>query len=230
MTLTNGRGPFSGRRAGTFIPPVADEAVYVEPFQRRVRAMVGDTAVVDSERVVLVHRPRRAPTYAFPAGDVGAVATQALPEVPGYVQVEWDAVERWYEEHEQVFLHPRNPYHRIDCFGTRRRLRVSVSGTVLVDTSDTVALYETSLEPRLYVHPRHVVAGTLVPSTATTYCPYKGTASYWSAAVDGAVVTDVAWSYEEPNPESGAIAGLVCFDDSRATVEAALPTAVALHP
>jgi uncharacterized protein (DUF427 family) len=230
MTLTNGRGPFSGRRAGIFSAPVPSEAVYVEPFQRRVRATIGEKTVVDSERVLLVHRPRNAPAYAFPAEDVSGVPAEALEEMPGYVHVGWDAVDGWYEEYEQVFLHPRNPYHRIDCLPTQRRLRVTVSGTVLVDTADTTVLYETSLDPRLYVHPRHVLAGSLVPTTTTTYCPYKGTATYWSADLGGAVVADVAWSYEEPNPESGAIAGLLSFDESRATVEAEVPPPVELHP
>lgn len=230
MTLTNGRGPFSGRRAGIFSAPVPDEVVYVEPFQRRVRATVGERTVVDSERVLLVHRPGHAPAYAFPAGDVTGVTGAPVDEVPGYVQVGWDAVDGWYEEHEQVFLHPRNPYHRVDCFPTDRRLRVTIGRTVLVDTTETTALYETSLAPRLYVHPRHVVPGALVPSTTTTYCPYKGWATYWSADVDGALVADVAFSYEQPYPETAAVAGLVSFDDTRVTVEAHLPTAVDLHP
>ncbi len=230
MTLTNGRGPFSGRRAGIFSAPVPSEVVYVEPFRRRVRARIGERTVVDSERVLLVHRPANAPSYAFPARDVRGVSATALDEVPGYVQVGWEDAEKWYEEYEQVFLHPRNPYHRVDCLPTERRLRVTVAGTVLVDTTDTTVLYETSLDPLLYVHPRHVLLDALVPSTTTTYCPYKGTARYWSADVGGGVVADVAWSYDEPNPESMAIGGLVCFDGSRAEVEAELPAAVELHP
>lgn len=230
MTLTNGRGPFSGRRAGVFNPPVAEDVVYVEPFQRRVRGRTGGRTVLDSERVVLVHRPGHPPAYGFPAQDVGRVPTTSLTELPGYVQVGWDDVEEWYEEHERVLLHPKNPYHRVDCLPTERRLRVEVSGTLLVDTPDTTVLYETSLEPRLYVHPRHLLAGPLAPSATTTYCPYKGTASYWSVDVGGTVLPDVAWSYDRPFPESGAIAGLLSFDESRVTVEAELPPAVDLHP
>ena len=115
--------------------------------------------VVDSERVVLVHRPGRPPTYAFPPGDVaGDVAGEAAgalaepdPDAPGYVRVPWDALDAWFEEDERVSGHPRNPYHRIECVRTSRRLRVEVAGVVLVDTTTTMGVYETALEPRLYV-------------------------------------------------------------------------------
>jgi len=229
MSLTSGRGPFSGRRAGVFTEPVPDEVVYVEPFERRVRARSGGRTVVDSERVVLVHRPGTAPAYAFPLEDVTAVRSQPLPELPGYVQVAWGDVEEWHEEDEQVFMHPRNPYHRIDCLSTHRRLRVTVHDTVVVDTTDTVVVYETSLNPRLYVRTDHVRPGVLVASATTTYCPYKGTAHYWSAAIGETVVADVAFSYDDPHPESAAIAGLLSFEDSRAAVEAELPPPVELR-
>ena len=81
-----------------------------------------------------------------------------------------------------MFGHPRNPYHRVDCLRSRRRLRVEAAGLTLVDTAQTVAVYETALEPRLYVDPGQVRTAVLVPSATQTYCPYKGTATYWNAA------------------------------------------------
>jgi uncharacterized protein (DUF427 family) len=200
-----------------------DDVVYVEPFQRRVRGLSGGTTVVDSERVLLVHRPGRPPTYAFPAGDVSWPDATQEPEAPGYVNVPWDALDAWFEEEEPVRGHPRNPYHRIDCLRSRRRLQVDVAGTTLVDTHETIALYETALEPKLYVERALVCVDLLVPSDTTTYCPYKGTASWFSAVVDGDTVTDVAWSYEDPLPESSAIRNLLSFDEQRATVTHDLP-------
>ena len=58
----------------------------------------------------------------------------------------------------------------------------------------------------------------LVVSPTRTYCPYKGTASHWTAEVDGKVVPDVAWSYDDPLPESAAIAGLLSFYSERTTM------------
>jgi uncharacterized protein (DUF427 family) len=218
MSLTSGRGPFSGRRAGRFTPPLPEHAVYVEPLRRRVRGMVGDDAVIDSEGVLLVHRPGHAPSYAFPPADVHDVASEPAPDAPDHVHVAWSAVDAWFEEEEQVFLHPRNPYHRVDYLPTRRRLRVEVAGTTLVDTEGAIVAYETALEPVLYVDRDVIRTDLLVPTSTTTYCPYKGTASYWSAVIGDVVIDDVAWSYETPRHESELIRDLMSFDVTKATV------------
>ena len=63
----------------------------------------------------------------------------------------------------------------------------------------------------------------LVGSTTTSFCAYKGTATYWTAVVGDVVVDDVAWSYKDPFPECAAISGLLCFDEARATVLHDLP-------
>jgi uncharacterized protein (DUF427 family) len=219
MSLTTGRAPHSANPAGHFDPPVPAGAVYVEPFLRRVRGIVGLRTLIDSERVVLVHRAGHPPTYAFPEDDVRELPTTAEPAARGYVRVAWDAVTAWYEEEEEVFGdHPRNPYHRIDCVRARRRLRVEVASAVLVDTTDVIGLYETSRTPQLYVRREAVRMDLLVASPRVTYCPYKGMASHWTAEVDGTVVPDVAWSYDDPLPESAPIAGLLSFYPERATM------------
>lgn len=223
MSLTSGRGPLSKDPAGRFVPPIAGGTVYVEPFRRRVRGVTGGRTLVDSERVLLVHRAGAPPAYAFPAADAADVPAEPEPAAPGHVQVAWDAVEEWFEEEEPVRLHARNPYHRVDCLKAHRRLRVEVGDAVLVDTTDTVAVYETALEPRLYVRPEHVPAGVLVKSATTTYCPYKGTATYWTAELNGSKVENVAWSYEEPLPEAERVRGHLSFDTDRVTVLATFP-------
>jgi uncharacterized protein (DUF427 family) len=223
VSLTTGRGPLSANPAGRFSVPIPEGVVYVEPFPRRVRAVLDGREVIDSQAVLLVHRPGASPSYAFPTEDVHDAPTEPEPEAPGHVRVPWEAVDAWFEEAEEVYGHPRNPYHRIDILRTDRRLRVEVAGAVLVDTTETLVLHETALAPKLYVNRRLVRTDLLVPSETTTYCPYKGTASHWSAAVDGLTVADVAWSYEDPLPESLPIRGMLSFYPARATVVADLP-------
>ncbi len=145
-------------------------------------------------------------------------------DAPGYVTVAWDAADAWFEEDEQIFGHPRNPYHRVDCLRSHRLLRVEVAGVTLVDTTDTMVVYETALDPRLYVD-RRVVRVDLTRSQLQTYCPYKGTATYWNAVVDGVAMPDVAWSYEDALPESAPLQHLVSFDDQRVSVCHDLPPA-----
>lgn len=225
MSLTTGKGPLSAHPAGRFTVPMPDHVTYIEPFRRRVRATRDGVTMIDSERVLLVHRPGQPPTYAFPAGDVEGLPTRPEVDAPGYVTVGWDVADSWFEEDEQVFGHPRNPYHRIDCLRSRRRLRVEAAGLMLADTTETLAVYETALEPRLYVHPEHVRTDVLVQSRTQTYCPYKGSATYWSARIDDTVLEDIAWSYEDPLPESAALKHLLSFDEGRVTVLHDLPAA-----
>jgi uncharacterized protein (DUF427 family) len=203
---------------------VPEGIVYVEPFDRRVRGVLDGRTVVDSEQVLLVHRPGQPPTYAFPAADVdGGVAAEPDPDAPGHVQVAWDAADTWFEEDEQTLGHPRNPYHRVDCIRTSRHLRVEVGGVVLVESAEPMGVYETGHAPRLYVPPSAVRMDLLVPSPTTTHCPYKGTASYFTAVVGDETVADVAWSYEDPRPECLPIAGYLSFYADRATVTHDLP-------
>ena len=227
MTLTSGRGPLTGRPAGRFAAPVPSGTVYTEPHRRRVHATAGGRTVVDSERVLLVHRPGHPPAYAFPVADVAAGLGEPEPTAAGFVTVPWEAVDAWFEEDERVLgSHPKNPYHRVDCVRSHRRLVVVLAGTTLVDTTATVALYETSLEPRLYCDPGAVRTDLLVRSESHTYCGYKGAASYWSAVIEGVSHPDVAWSYDEPLAESSPIAGLLSFDETRTEVSADLPPPV----
>ena len=127
------------------------------------------------------------------------------------------------EEGRELVHYPPNPYHRVDCRPTKRRLRVEVAGATLVDTHDTVIVFETALEPRLYVPADLVRTELLRPTQTSTYCNYKGFATYWAAVVGDTVVEDVAWSYGDPMPETVGIKGFFSFDAARADVVAELP-------
>ncbi|OBI11718.1 hypothetical protein A5712_09395 [Mycobacterium sp. E2327] len=219
MSLVAGHGPLSTAPAGRFSAPVPAGVVYIEPHPRRVQAFVNGRPVIDTENALMVHRPGHPLSYAFPAEAVGDLPAEPEPEAPGFVHVPWDAVDTWLEEGRELVHYPPNPYHRVDCRPTKRRLRVSVGGSTLVDTDDTVILFETALEPRLYVAPAHVRTELLRRSGTSSYCNYKGYATYWSTAD----VDDVAWSYEDPLPESLRIKGFFSFDDARVDVVAELP-------
>lgn len=218
-----GHGPFSHAPAGWFTPRLPSAVSYVEPHPRRVQALHRGRVVIDTERALLVHRADAPLSYALPADAVGDLPCEPVPEAAGFVHVAWDAVDTWLEEGRELVTYPPNPYHRVDCRPTRRRLRVEVAGVPLVDTDETVIVFETALEPRLYVDPAQVRTELLRPTTTSTYCNYKGTATYWAAAVGDAVVDDVAWSYPDPPPESSPITGYLSFDPARVDVVAELP-------
>lgn len=223
MSLVTGHGPLSSAPAGWFSPTVPVGVVYAEPHLRRVQAVKDGRTVIDTERALLVHRPDRPLSYAFPANEVRGLPSEPVSEAPGFVHVPWEAVDTWFEEGRTLVHYPPNPYHRVDCRPTRRRLCVTAAGVTLVDTDDTVIVFETALEPRLYVDPTHVRTDVLRQSNTSTYCNYKGPATYWSAIVDDTVIDDVAWSYPDPLPESSPIKGFLSFDAGRADVVAELP-------
>ncbi len=221
MSLTMGRAPFGQHPGGhfNFVPP--EHVVYVEDFPRRVRALRSGATVVDSQRVKFVHETGRLPHYAFPVADVAAGAgAEPEPAVDGYVKVPWASADAWYEEDEQVFVHPRDPYHRIDSLATSRHVRVSLRGVELADSTAAVALYETGLPVRFYLPMREVRLGVLEPSDTLTRCAYKGTARHWSVRIGDELVPDVAWTYDnDVQREAEAVRGRFCFYNERVDLE-----------
>jgi uncharacterized protein (DUF427 family) len=131
------------------------------------------------------------------------------------VRLEWPAMTEWLEEDESVYVHPRDPYTRIDILASSRHVRVELDGVTLAETDRPTILFETGLPPRYYLPPADVRTELLRPSPRHTGCPYKGTASYWSVEVNGRRHDDLVWTYRTPLPESHKIAGLVCFYDER---------------
>jgi uncharacterized protein (DUF427 family) len=233
MSLIAGRGPLSKDPAGWFSSPFSSplpaDMVYVEPHPRRVQAFRNGRMVIDTERALLVHRRDSPLSYAFPADEVGDLPNSPEPHAQGYVHVPWDAVDTWLEEGRNLVHYPPNPYHRVDCRPTRRRLRVAVDATVLVDTDDTVIVFETALEPRLYVEPSLVRTNLLRRTETSSYCNYKGVATYWAAVIGDTVVEDVAFSYDDPPPETLPIKGYLSFDATRADVRAELPVSAPIR-
>ena len=94
-------------------------------------------------------------------------------------------------------------------------VRITREGVELAVTTRAVLLQEGSLPTRYYVPRDDVRMELLTPTDASSHCPFKGDASYWS--VEGA--PDIAWTYETPIPGAALIAGLVCFYNEKVDVE-----------
>ena len=135
------------------------------------------------------------------------------------IRLDWDAMDAWFEEDEQVFTHPRDPYTRVDILPSSRRVRIAIDGMTIADSSKPTLLFETGLPTRYYLPRTHVRMDLLTPTESVSHCPYKGQAEYWSVRVGPAVHADLAWSYPTPLPESQRIAGLVGFYDEKVDVD-----------
>ncbi|MBL8687973.1 MAG: DUF427 domain-containing protein [Rhodospirillaceae bacterium] len=137
-----------------------------------------------------------------------------IPECPpigDYAAFYWTKADRWLEEDEEVFVHPRDPYKRIDCLPSSARIEVSLDGVRLADSSRAVMLFETGLPTRYYLPVEDVTPGILSPSDHSTRCPYKGKAGYHHVTVNGKRRDNIVWFYADPVPEAGRIRGRVCF-------------------
>lgn len=149
-------------------------------------------------------------SYVNPDGERAALA--------GHLTFVWDVMDSWFEEDEEVFVHPRDPYTRVDTVHSSKNIRVEVEGQVVAETYRPVLLYETGLPTRYYIPKQDVRMDLLEPTSTLTRCPYKGIAHYWSLSVGDHVVKDIAWAYPNPIPECTRIENLVCFYNERVEI------------
>ena len=180
-----------------------------EPAQKRVRAVRDGQTIVDTNNAMLVWEHPYYPRYFFPAADVADQShdTSGIGDIEGYVALQWTDLDAWFEEDEEVFVHPRSPYVRVDALRSSRTVRVEVDGQVVAESSSPVVLFETGLPARYYLPALDVRRDLLIPTDLATSCPYKGTARYWSVGEHDNIV----WSYPSPLPESRPVQGLMCF-------------------
>jgi uncharacterized protein (DUF427 family) len=163
--------------------------------------------------------------YSFASEGPGAATVARLlveskhPELVDTFRFEWDAVDGWFEEDEQVFVHPRNPYSRVDAVRSTRLVRVETDGVVLAESTSPVMVFETGLPTRYYLNRTEVRFEHLVPSTTVSSCPYKGTTTgYWSFEAGDIRHDDLAWTYDFPTRQLLPIAGLIAFYNERVDI------------
>ena len=217
--------------------PVA--AGHVEPVPRRIRAVLAGETVLDTTRALYVWERPAYPQYYIPLADIRAgvltddgrtlavgdvrranaakvISDPADERLRDTVRFDWQALDAWYEEDEQVFVHPRSPYTRVDALRSSRAVRVELAGVVLAHSSATVMVFETGLPTRYYFERTAVDFHHLTPTDTVTACPYKGvTSGYWTAHAGGTEHADIAWAYDFPTRELLPIAGLIAFYNER---------------
>ena len=134
----------------------------------------------------------------------------------------------WYEEDDEVFVHPRDPYHRVDVMNSSRHVKVVIDGEVVAETDQPRLLFETGLRTRYYMPKVDVRMDLLEPTPTATACPYKGNAVYWSAEIGDQVFPDIVWSYPFPMPECTRIQNLLSFYNEK--VDVYVEAGVAVEP
>ena len=188
--------PLGDVRADLLEPSDREEAHPVLGTRSFYNLHVGDRRVEDVGWRLIAPSPRAA-------------------ELADHVAFYWDRLDHWYEEDDEVFVHPRDPHHRVDVLNSSRHVRVMVGGEVVADSHRPRLLFETGLPTRYYLPRMDVRMDLLKGSDTVTQCPYKGRTVHFDLDLNGKARRDIAWSYPYPIPECPKIENLICFYDER---------------
>ncbi|KAI0687658.1 DUF427-domain-containing protein [Cytidiella melzeri] len=218
---------------------------HIEPSPKRVRVLFGGKYIVDTTSARLVWTKPYYPYFFFKSEDVpkeflraaegpqsdehqlydlvvgnrkanAAVSKYLKGDLAGLLNIEFGAVDAWFEEDEQIYVHPKDPYKRVDVLQSSRHVRVEFNGQEIANTKRPHLLFETSLRVRTYIPKIDCRMDLLVPTELTTQCPYKGVANYYSIHLpDGQVSANTVWWYRTPLPECIEIKGLLAFYDEK---------------
>jgi uncharacterized protein (DUF427 family) len=177
---------------------------------------LGARPVFDPSIPFSVHTTEGEPlTIRSPGGDGEAAAFRPFDaDLAGYIVLDFDAFDAWYEEDERNVAHPRDPFHRIDVVRSSRHVRVEREGEVLAESSDPYLLFESALPVRYYLPREDVRTDLLLPSDTKTFCAYKGRASYWSLEGED----DLVWSYPEPLHDAAEVIDRLAFFNERVDI------------
>ena len=87
-----------------------------------------------------------------------------VEELRDLIHFDWNAMDGWFEEDEEVFVHPHDPYTRIDILHSSRHVEVEVNGVKIADTHQSTLLFETRLPTRYYIPKLDVRMDLLIPT------------------------------------------------------------------
>ncbi|PNS20531.1 hypothetical protein CAC42_5981 [Sphaceloma murrayae] len=219
------------------------------PTPRRVRILLNGVYIADSTDALFVWEHPYYPQYYLPRGGFGDEYVKRREEITeggekvgwvlevtvgerrvrgvefekgvvgGRVKIVFGDVDQWFEEDTPIYVHPKDPFKRVDIVHSTRPIKISVGGVVIAETTSSMHLYETSLPVRYYMPLTAVDQSVLQPSELKTKCPYKGEAEYYRVVLNGKEYGEVVWYYTRPTVECAAIQGLVCFYDEKVDVE-----------
>ncbi|MCJ1393307.1 hypothetical protein MMC18_006179 [Xylographa bjoerkii] len=216
----------------------------VEDSPKRVRILQDGKYIVDTTHAKYVWEHPYYPQYYVPRSEVKAEFVQThdhskgimictfrsdIQEVPNVlvfaegplkdlVRFDFKAMDAWFEEDQRIYVHPVDPYKRVDIRRSSRHIKVVVDDVTVAETSNATFLFETMLRTRYYLPATCIDPKLLSDSKTVTSCPYKGDASYYNLTVNGKEHKDMIWYYKFPIPESAAVAGMLCFYNEKVDI------------
>ncbi|KAK2463350.1 hypothetical protein APHAL10511_004661 [Amanita phalloides] len=218
---------------------------HIEWYPRRIRAYLGGKTIVDSRNAKLVWEIPDYPYYYFGENELPKsgikVAEESAQKVvydieiggkkapkslilyregglKGLFTVVWESTDHWFEEDEEVFVHPKDPYKRADVLQSSRHVRVEVDGIEVANTRSPRFLYETMLPVRTYIPKVDCRLELFEGSELVTRCPYKGEANYYHINLPNQKHENYVWWHKIPVLESSLLKGYVSFLDEKVDI------------
>lgn len=112
---------------------------------------------------------------------------------------------------ESVWDYPRPP--RVEP--TTKRIRIVFNGETIAETTRAIRVLETSHPPAYYIPPSDIRMEYLTSTTRSTFCEFKGAASYWTIRLNERVAENFAWIYRQPSVGYEAIKNYLAFYPSK---------------
>ncbi|KAF8626929.1 hypothetical protein AX17_006430 [Amanita inopinata Kibby_2008] len=219
---------------------------HIEQSPRRVRLYFGGVCLIDTKSAKFVWQTKYYPLYFFVEQDLPKAYLKAVEEtaekvvydvaiggktapgsltlhrsgdLKGLFTIKFSSMDHWFEEGEEIFVHPKDPYKRVDVLQSSRNVRVEINGVEVANTRAPRFLYETMLPTRTYIPKVDCRLDLLEESQLTTQCPYKGEANYYHVKLPSQEkFENVVWWYRSPLPECGAVKGYLSFYDEKVDV------------
>lgn len=190
-----------------------------EQSHKRVRAFHQGKLLFDTTEPVLVWEWEYYPQYYIHPRDVidPSLAKKHVVDLDGkptdLLRFEFKELDQWFEEEEPIYVHPRDPYKRVDILSSSRHVIASLEGVKFAESTQPRLLFETSLPVRYYLPLANFDMSLLKPSAknTTSQCPYKGTAEYFDLHINGKSYDDFIWIYRNTLPESQKVVGMASF-------------------
>ena len=111
------------------------------------------------------------------------------------------------------------PDHPITITPNPKRVRISMDGVVIADTSQALTLKEAGYPAVQYVPRGDANLALMTRTDRVTHCPYKGNANYFSIVANGKSIENSVWTYETPFPAMAEIAGHLAFYPEKVKIE-----------
>ena len=116
---------------------------------------------------------------------------------------------------ERRSLYHEYPDYRVDLEPSDESVRVRIGGELIAESDRALVVRETKHDPVTYVPLEDVRQELIEPTSHTTFCPFKGDASYWTVRAGDRVEENVIWGYADPFEQVAGLKGYVAFYPDR---------------